>query len=86
MDNAEQKGYSSKGGSEPAYPVVGIRESENSLKLYGQMFHGITKREHFAAMAMQGMIRDIREHGECSAVVAELSVCFADALLKALEK
>ena len=46
----------------------------------------LTKREYFAGLAMQGMIRDIRRpETPCIAVVTELSIGFADALLAALE-
>ena len=45
----KQQGYKPKNGNDPAMPVAGVRESENSLKLYGQLFHGLTKREHFAS-------------------------------------
>ena len=44
---------------------------------------GLTKREHFAAMAMQGLISN---HKECLYEdVAIASTRFADALLAALE-
>ena len=45
---------------------------------------GLTKREHFAAMAMQGFISAGRS-GLTGAAVTRLSVQAADALLKALE-
>jgi hypothetical protein len=57
---------------------------------------GLTKREHFAAMAMQGFLsnswqaQSLDELGESSAqqmqAVAEISLAMADALLSQLEK
>lgn len=47
---------------------------------------GLTKREYFAAMAMQGLIASdvdgAMSHGNC----AKIAVLQADALLKELEK
>lgn len=43
---------------------------------------GLTKREYFAAIAMQGVI----QHYSTPETVAQISVQMADALLKALEK
>ena len=51
--------------------------------------NGLTKREHFAAMAMQGYISDeawSRKPGMGMAKLATLSVEAADALLAELEK
>jgi len=45
-------------------------------------FSGLTKREHFAAMAMQGLLAS---HGARDATAA-FAVCQADALLEMLEK
>ena len=53
----------------------------------GSMAHGLTKREYFAAMAMQGIIANtqidslIIGQSEC-----KLAVTIADELLKQLEK
>jgi hypothetical protein len=47
--------------------------------------YGLTKRELFAAMAMQGLIAD-HENNAPHDVFAEVSVEMADALLKELEK
>jgi hypothetical protein len=47
--------------------------------------HGITKRELFAAMAMQGMLANSRDHATSTyADIAGGSVTQADALLAAL--
>ena len=63
----------SKRGNEPAFPIT---DPTND-------FHrpGLTKRELFAAMAMQGMCNDY-EH---MANAADVAVFAADALLAALE-
>jgi hypothetical protein len=50
---------------------------------------GLTKREYFAAMAMQGLLSnsnyDIHEDGAFD-FVAEDAISFADAILKQLEE
>ena len=73
-------------GDKPASPLDSTAEFD-VVKGYTFDMCGLTKREAFAMAAMQGMIRDISQpQTACSAVVAKLSVCFADALLKALEQ
>jgi hypothetical protein len=44
---------------------------------------GLTKRELFAGMAMQGMLSDPRESGDY-ATVADVAVKYADALIERL--
>lgn len=46
---------------------------------------GLTKREYFAAMAMQGIISN-PIHDQYKSTVAEVSVKMADELIKALNK
>ena len=49
---------------------------------------GLTKREHFAAMAMQGIISADHANGSeklCAEDVAVMAVDYADELLKELE-
>ena len=46
--------------------------------------HGLTKREHFAAMAMQGFLSDWGEGAFNRNICASLAVAHADALLNAL--
>ena len=69
----------SKRGNEPAFPIT---DPTND-------FHrpGLTKRELFAAMAMQGTLSDpTPEHVALDvSEVAEIAVAQADALLAALE-
>lgn len=64
-------------GARPAFQPSG----DNAFAL------GLTKREHFAAMAMQGMLSD--ESEDCGGVwkpddCAKRACEFADALLRAL--
>lgn len=59
----------------PAHPVVGC----------GLTFIGLTKREMFAAMAMQGMLACENYSGTLEAY-SKASVEHADALLNELEK
>jgi hypothetical protein len=47
---------------------------------------GLTKREYFAGLAMQSLCKMTEVYGDDPEVVAELSVDYADALLKELEK
>ncbi len=69
-------------GQELAFPFVETREMQGE-----SISFGLTKREHFAAMAMQGMLSD-----ECGGVgqtwpadaCANRACLFADALLRAL--
>ena len=46
---------------------------------------GLTKREHFAGLAMQGLMADEEEYRQWSDLAKD-SVAVADALLKALEQ
>ena len=47
---------------------------------------GLTKREYFAGLAMQGLIPSTIEYGEGNRSQAVLAVTMADALLKELDK
>jgi len=47
---------------------------------------GLTKREHFAAMAMQGIYADLGSSEATYNDIAEMAVKAADALLKELSK
>lgn len=62
-----------------AFPNMPVYDGINRLSE-----HGLTKREYFAAMAMQGLLmRDEYIHRERS---AEEAVYFADALIAELNK
>lgn len=88
--------------NEPIYPcertVVSSKECEfpdGTRKPVGVAdfvrFNGLTKREYFAALAMQGIVSIAAKTFEDEVLlgdhksVAEQSVRFADALIKALE-
>ena len=62
-----------KNSDMPAFPV--------DTNMCGQL--GITKREYFALMAMQGMLSN-RISGEIE--ISYMSIKYADELLKQLEK
>lgn len=48
--------------------------------------HGLTKREYFAGLAMQGLLSREAPNGFNSAQYAGWAVSYADALLEELEK
>ena len=49
------------------------------------VYLGLTKREHFAAMAMQGMLANTDSKDWSMLEVCADSISYADSLLKALE-
>lgn len=49
-------------------------------------YGGLTIREHFAAMAMQGLIASMTDVGVDEALTAKLAVIQADALIAELAK
>ena len=70
-----------KNADMPAMPVVEFDDSVGSKD-------GLTKREHFAAMAMQGLLSNlaaIRREGFRDAEIEQFALMRADALLAALE-
>lgn len=71
-----------KNADMPAMPQNGETRWDSSD--YGG--RGLTKREHFAGMAMQGFISYGSTDKLHGAKLARLSVHYADALLKELEK
>ena len=77
-------------GNEPAYPVEvaagdnGWREHQTGPSTF--MTAGLTKRELFAAMAMQGHCANQEMSGLIARSIATMSVEQADALLAELAK
>lgn len=73
MNNSEQS----------AFPIPRLESATYDKEI---TFHGLTKREYFAGLAMQGMVSsgwNGREHwGE----IARQSIAIADELLKELEQ
>jgi len=88
MSNVEQQGFKPNNGSDPAQPVMGVLDINGDTR--GQLFHGLTKREHFAAMAMQGICATYQPDlmgadGSDARICAKYAIEHADALLAALE-
>lgn len=80
-------------GDSFAFPVKDVPEKTDKTQS-GWMhtdYHGLTKRELFAAQAMQGLLSSFTEKAAIGAwgsdieLVVEISVKLADALLLALE-
>lgn len=69
--------------NQPAFPIHPYKELEMDIER-GYPF-GLTKREYFAALAMQGLLssNNVDPFGDTKAV-ADQSVTAADALLSAL--
>jgi len=63
---------------EPVFPE-NYKNQDGSI----DQIPGLTKREYFAAMAMQGILASSADRGEH--FVAEMAVKFADAVLTKLE-
>ncbi len=82
-----------KNADMPAMPLSDACIGEHAASAFAS---GLTKREHFAAMAMQGFLanswqaKELDETGDTSgeqmSVVAATSVTIADALLAELER
>jgi hypothetical protein len=74
----------------PAMPAIAANNDEFlSAHDYDPVNSGLTKREHFAAMAMQGVMANesstIAFYKEDAKTLAAYAVANADALLAALE-
>jgi hypothetical protein len=66
-------------GNKPAHPI-------NKDHVDGRDYKGLTKREYFAGLAMQGILANAsQDFSILERDVAHTSVCMADALLKSLE-
>jgi hypothetical protein len=61
-----------------AYPIV---ISETNVPQWG-----LTKREYFAEMAMQGLFVNLTQVGATPKMIAEQAVIMADELIKALNE
>ena len=68
-----------RNSDQSAYPV----ESKSAIS---ENYHGLTKREYFAGLAMQGLLAHERSGNNNDAKLAEMAVSQADALLYELEK
>jgi len=73
----------------PAFPIS--EEESDRIESGVNIYTGLTKREYFAAAAMQGLLTNYIEHrhyGNSTSwpYVSEIAVMCADALLKELNK
>lgn len=68
----------------PAMPITNS-DLACELQIGAKGAGGLTKREHFAAMAMQGLCSHSGDY-HCAEDMANDAVVYADALLKQLEK
>lgn len=71
--------------------MTNSEDSANGFATNHQIIHGLTKREYFAATAMQGILSGkvgknvaAADHDDMCEVVATLSIYYADALIAAL--
>jgi hypothetical protein len=65
-----------KNGKEPAFAAMNEQE----------IFFGLTKREYFAAKAMQGLLANSKITTTGNGNISKLALLAADALLTALEQ
>jgi hypothetical protein len=79
----------------PIFDQQGFISHQSTLEIGNhETLHGLTKREYFAAMAMQGLLSNsnwMQEYQKekylmTDNVVAEVSTQYAEALLNQLEK
>jgi hypothetical protein len=77
--------------NDPAFPVDVYEYNSIGDKFLQEAHIGLTKREYFAAKAMQALVT--KSHGQDSIggakgvpLIAKYAVEFADALIKELEK
>ena len=76
-----------KNADKPTYPLEFKKEGSYNTEGWS---NGLTKREYFAGLAMQGMISNIKISSmdgieEIPSNIASWSLIFADELLKQLE-
>ena len=72
-----------KNGDKPINPLLDLNEDKSGL-------WGLTKREYFAGLAMQGLLMNFMQHGHYGnsvhdPMVAEMAIICADELLKQLD-
>lgn len=79
-NNTNEQPLSKDNANKPAMPIK-IKSAFN----YCSVYLGLTKREYFAAMAMQGLLAQNSYYNSFDLLASD-SVKQADALLKELEK
>lgn len=76
--------------TEPNHPANPVSEEETDRMDGGvKIYSGLTKREHYAGLAMQGMISNlsaISREGFKDSEIAKISVIMSDALIAELNK
>ncbi len=77
MENNETK------ANEPAFSKPAFYHPDGAIDLPN---NGLTKREYFAAMAMQGALANKSAHKRTIEMITESSVRLSDALIKELNK
>lgn len=75
-------------GSEPAYPLkVPVMTKNNPLEKIGDhYFYGLTKREYFAGLAMQGLCANGHYGNLQNELLAEEALSISDALIAEMNK
>lgn len=79
-------------GDMPARPLSGDAYQDyagydgTSKTSYNPECQGLTKREHFAAMAMQGMLSNTEITNPNAVNISQTAVLIANEMLKALEE
>lgn len=73
-----------KNADKPAYPVHGGGYYDDDPRNH-TIGGGLTKREYFAAMAMQGMLASLSGISSDYSQIAHMAIEQADELLKQLE-
>jgi hypothetical protein len=73
-----------KKGKEPAFPGEPIAFMDPATQIKKEVFIGLTKREYFAGLAMQGLLSGGMNIYEIE--VSNMAVKNADLLLERLEK
>lgn len=66
----------------PAFPFIGTDSSGYTTALAT----GLSKREHFAGLAMQGLLANKRSMDITDDALTEVAIAFADRLITALNK
>ena len=73
-------------GNEPANPTIEIERFLEDCAFISRTIEGLTKREYFAGLAMQGYCSNIGTAKITSKEIAILAAKQADALLEELSK
>jgi hypothetical protein len=75
-------------GKEPITPctIQGRQGWGNKPTISDREVYGLTKREYFAGLAMQGLLSHHGKFGSLHEVYTKYAVIYADALLEELDK